>query len=108
MRTFNSLMISLMLFLLISCQKNEFNPGPETGSLCLNIGLSIRVNEINSPLKSVPLVEDFAVTVYRTDGSEAISFASVAVMPDTIELEIGNYYVEAHSDNMLPAAFENP
>jgi hypothetical protein len=29
-------------------------------------------------------------------------------MPDTIELEIGNYYVEAHSDNNLPAAFENP
>jgi hypothetical protein len=29
-------------------------------------------------------------------------------MPDTIELEIGNYFVKAHSDNNLPAAFENP
>ena len=29
-------------------------------------------------------------------------------MPDTIELETGDYYVEAHSDNNLPAAFENP
>ena len=37
-----------------------------------------------------------------------MSFESVLVMPDTIELEVGNYYVEAHSDNNLPAAFENP
>ena len=29
-------------------------------------------------------------------------------MPDTIALEPGSYYVEAHSDNDLPAAFENP
>jgi hypothetical protein len=52
--------------------------------------------------------EDFKVTIYMADGAEAMSFESASDMPDTIELEIGNYYVEAHSDNNLPAAFENP
>ena len=29
-------------------------------------------------------------------------------MPEEIELEQGQYYVTAHSNNDLPAAFENP
>ena len=59
-------------------------------------------------MKSLQQTEDFKVTIYTADGTEAMSFESASDMPDTIELETGNYYVEAHSDNNLPAAFENP
>jgi len=108
MKTLYLLLVGLMTIALISCQKNEFIPARETGKLNVSIGLSIQVNEANRGLKSMPRIDEFRVTVYREDGAEAISFDSVSVMPDTIELEIGNYYVEAHSDNNLPAAFENP
>ena len=108
MKTLYLLLVGLITIVLISCQKNEFTPARETGKLNVSIGMSIQVNEANRGLKSMPRIDEFRVTVYREDGAEAISFDSVSVMPDTIELEIGNYYVEAHSDNNLPAAFENP
>jgi hypothetical protein len=108
MKTLYPLMVCLMTISLISCQKNEFNPNSETGNLHVNIGLLMRINEVNHGLKSMLQTEDFKVNIFRADGTEAMTFESAGDMPDTIELEIGNYYVEAHSDNNLPAAFENP
>ncbi|KPL15954.1 MAG: hypothetical protein AMS23_04735 [Bacteroides sp. SM1_62] len=92
----------------ISCQKNEFKPSRETGKLHVSIGLRVNVNEVGRGLKSMPRIEDFKVTIYSADGTLVMAFDSVSAMPDTIELETGNYYVAAHSDNDLPAAFENP
>lgn len=100
--------LCLLTILLISCQKDELTPKRKTGQLKLNIGLEISVNEVDSKLKSGPRTEDFSVTIYLENGTEAISFDNASDMPDTIELEIGNYYVEAHSENNVPAAFENP
>ena len=108
MKTLYPLMVCLMTISLISCQKNEFNPNGETGNLHVNIGLLMRINEVSRGLKSMLQTEDFKVNIFRADGTEAMTFESALDMPDTIELEIGNYYVEAHSDNNLPAAFENP
>ena len=101
-------MVCLMTISLFSCQKNEFNPNSETGNLHVNIGLLMHINEVSRGLKSMLQTEDFKVNIFRADGTEAMTFESALDMPDTIELEIGNYYVEAHSDNNLPAAFENP
>jgi hypothetical protein len=64
--------------------------------------------EVTGHLKSEPLTESFHVNIYREDGTLEMAFDNLAAMPDTIELAIGNYYAEAHSDNNLPAAFENP
>jgi len=101
-------MLCLMTTILISCQKDEYKPNRETGNLHVNIGLEMRINDVSSRLKSMLQTEDFKVIIYQADGTEAMTFESALDMPDTIELEIGNYYVEAHSDNNLPAAFENP
>jgi hypothetical protein len=108
MKTLNFLSVCLMIVLLMTCQKDEFKPGRETGLLHIDLGLSVRVKEQSSALKAAPRIEGFKVIIYRADGTEAMAFDSISVMPDTIELEIGNYYVEAHSDNDLPAAFDNP
>ena len=97
-----------MLVFMISCQKEEVPARRDTGSLCINIESAIHVNEVNSHLKAAPVIEDFKVTIYQSDGTEIMSFDSTSVRPDTIELEAGDYYVEAHSDNNLPAAFDNP
>lgn len=97
-----------MTILLISCQKQETSPPVETGTLHLDIGLYISVHDVNNALKSTNQTEEFRVTIFRGDGSVAMTFDNALEMPDTIELGIGDYYVEAHSENNFPAAFENP
>ena len=108
MKTFYPFMVCIMMMLSISCRKDEINPSRETGYLQVSIEMSIHINDVGSKLKSMLQTEDFKVIIYFADGTEAMSFESASDMPDTIELETGNYYVEAHSDNNLPAAFENP
>jgi hypothetical protein len=108
MKTLYPFMVCLMMIISISCKKDEINPNRETGYLQVSIGMSIHINEVGRKLKSLQQTEDFKVTIFKADGTEAMSFESASDMPDTIELETGSYYVEAHSDNNLPAAFENP
>lgn len=98
----------LITLLLISCQKEEAPVRKESGHLLLKVIPAIQVNEVNSHLKAAPELEDFKVIIYQSDGTEIMVFDSTTVRPDTIELELGDYYVEAHSDNNLPAAFDNP
>jgi hypothetical protein len=100
--------VCLMTIILISCQQEEPAPAEKTGSLHIDIGLQISVNEVSSALKSTQQTEDFKVIIYTADGTEVLAFESASEIPDTIELAIGNYYIEAYSDNNLPAAFENP
>ncbi len=108
MKNLSALLLCLMTISMISCQKEEDKIVKKTGSLHIDIGLFISENEVNSLLKSTQAVEDFKVIIYNSDGTEAMAFESVLEMPDIIELETGDYYVEAHSDNNLPAAFDNP
>ena len=108
MKNLSLSILCLILALTISCQKDEVNTNKQTGSLHIDVGLFINVNEVNSLLKSTPLVEDLMVFIYKADGTEVLAFERASEMPDTIELETGNYYVEAYSDNNVPAEFENP
>ncbi|MBN2482056.1 MAG: DUF4493 domain-containing protein [Bacteroidales bacterium] len=108
MKTRYALLFCLLTVCFTSCQKEDNSPATETGTLHIDIGLFIRVNEVNNTLKSTQQTEDFKVIIYRKDGTEERSFESASEMPELIELEAGEYYVEAHSDNNLPAAFENP
>lgn len=93
---------------MISCQKDDLLSKVETGKVYIEITSAIHVKELNSHLKAAPEIEDFKVTIFQSDGTEVMSFDSTSVRPDTIELPVGDYYVEAYSDNNLPAAFENP
>ncbi len=100
--------IPLLLFFLISCEKEKEHFDSPKGSLVVNIGLFISINEIDKSLKSTNAVEDFKVMIFNTSHQEVLSFDREADMPDEIELEPGQYYVTASSDNNLPAAFDNP
>jgi hypothetical protein len=108
MKKLFSFTLCFTVILMISCQKEEIKSYKKSGSLHIDIGLSVSVHEVNSLLKSTQQTENFKVIVYNAEGTEVMSFESVSEMPEIIELEIGDYYVEAHSDNNLPAAFENP
>lgn len=108
MKTMRTLLVCLCVITQASCLKEEVKPKPETGTLHLDIGLFISVNEVNSQLKSTMQTEEFKVIICRGDGTEVMVYERAAEMPETIELATGDYYVEAHSDNDLPAAFDNP
>lgn len=111
MKKQGAFLILLLAVSLISCQKEDQDtprPPIEKGWLHVDIGLSIEVNELNTTLKSTSQTENFKVSLYDSGGTLVMSYESVLAMPDSIELETGDYYVEAHSDNNLPAAFDNP
>ncbi|MBN1145413.1 MAG: DUF4493 domain-containing protein [Bacteroidales bacterium] len=100
--------IPLLLFLVVSCEKEEAHFDQPKGSLVVNIGLFISINEIDKSLKSTSAVEDFKVIIFNASHQEVLSFEREADMPGEIELEPGQYYVTASSENNLPAAFDNP
>ncbi len=100
--------VSVFLLLAGACQKEDQGADKPTGILQVNIGLFISVNEVSSQLKSTLATEDFKVVIFNAAGEEVRVFAKASDMPGAIELEAGEYYVTAHSDNNLPAAFENP
>jgi hypothetical protein len=100
--------VCLCTISLFSCQKEEAESQAKKGTLHIDVGLYLEVNELNSALKSTQQTEDFKVNIYRADGTVAIAYENALEMPASIELETGDYYVEAHSDNDLPAAFNNP
>ncbi len=102
------LFIGIITILLISCHKDEIVTGKQTGSLTIDIGLIINEYELNNGLKATDAIDDFKVIVRSAAGAEVLVYQTASEMPDTIELLPGSYYVEAHSDNNLPAAFENP
>ncbi len=108
MNTHYSLIALILTLGLCSCQKEDFKIKQGEGSLHIDIGLFINVHDENSTLKSTQQTENFRVTVYKSDGTEVVVFENASDIPETIELETGDYYVEAHSENNLPAAFENP
>ncbi len=108
MKRMHYLFLVMLLAGLAGCNKEEEKPEKEKGTVHIDVGIFISENEVKNQLKSAQQTEDFKVTIFYGDGSEALTFNTVTEMPDVIELTAGEYYVEAHSDNDLPAAFENP
>ena len=102
------LLACIICFAMVSCQKEEPEPEKETGTLHLDIGVLISVKERASLYKAAPVIDEFNVHIYRADDTEVLTFENVSDMPANIELETGDYYVIAYSDNNLPAEFENP
>jgi len=113
MKTPKELLVLLigMLVAFTGCDKNSEpapDPGPETGILKLNLGITIdespagRVEEVST--------DDFIVWIITSDGADTVaSFDPWSTAPEEIELEPGEYYVVAQ--NMYPppaAAFESP
>ncbi len=108
MKKITFLAVALATILLVSCKKDQPGTSGKKGYLTVNIGLSVNVTDVKGGLKSTGQTEDFKVSICYPDGTEVMSFESASVMPDTLELDPGDYFVKAWSDNDLPAAFDNP
>lgn len=94
--------------LLFSCHQDERITGMSEGLICIDLGVEIGFSEVTGTLKSIQGIEDFHVTIYTASGNLVAEYAHASEVPAEIPMEAGEYYVVAHSDNNLPAAFENP
>lgn len=108
MKNMCHLLVCIMCFAMISCQKEEPETQKATGTLHLDIGMLISVNEKPSLFKAAPILDEFNVHIYKADDTEVYSYDNVTDLPASLELETGDYYVIAYSDNNLPAEFDNP
>jgi Domain of unknown function (DUF4493)/Lamin Tail Domain len=102
------LCLVIFLALLFSCKKDDILSESAKGTLVIHIGLFISIDDEENALKSTVAGEEFLVTIFNSLGVQVMQFAHASEIPDEIEIEPGEYYVTAHSNNNLPAAFENP
>lgn len=102
--------ILVVMFSVISCNKKESNIAPkkDTGFLKLSVALNIEAEPAARKQEVVDL-SNYKVTIYHSeDNSIAQSWDHLSDVPEEVELETGMYYVEASSNNLQDAAFDNP
>ena len=103
------LLLGIML-IFFACNRNDQEPPEPTdfGYLSMNISVTITSETANGRVTDVP-TDDWKVTIFdASDDSEEISFDPYSSAPAEIQLPTGEYYIEAHSNNLVEAAFENP
>ena len=105
----NSIAILIsILTITFSCQEPENEPGPtDFGYLSMSITLTVTSEEANGRLDAVN-TDDFRVTIFDAGGTEVMVFDPYSSAPSEVALPTGEYYVEAHSNNLVDAAFDNP
>ncbi len=106
-----TVILGLFVLLTISCNKDDEGDVPdtnesETGTLVLNLGIS--VEESSGRLDAVD-IDNFIVNIISADLEDTITFNPWSSAPAEIELETGEYYVDAQNIYPAPAAaFESP
>ncbi len=96
--------------ILIACNRNDQEtPQPtDFGYISMSISVSITEEPASGRVEAVS-TDDWRVTIYdATDDSEVMVFDPYSSAPSEVQLATGEYYIEAHSNNFLEAAFENP
>ncbi len=111
MRNFGVLFMMACMVLAGSCHKED-QADTEKGLLNINIGLFLNVSEVENQLKSAKTAlappDDFPVAIYDVSDHLVLQFDRASEIPDQVSLDPGQYYISAHSNNNLPAAFDNP
>lgn len=101
----NGVVATLVMLLFFACSKKERNEELPEGNLALSVGIAVSASDVYNQLKAANL-DEFVVTIYN-ESDQIVGNYNYVEMPDNIPLPIGTYYAEAHSDNNLPAEFEN-
>ena len=104
----NKYFILIMALGILACEPDEGQPEPEEfGYLSLNVTLTITSEEATGRLDAVD-TDNFRVTIFDAGGTEIMVFDPFSSAPAEVPLPTGEYYAEAHSNNLVDAAFENP
>ena len=108
--SFRSLLFfAVGILIIIACSRDIATPGSpvDTGYLTIQIEANIEV-EKSGRVEAVVLLDDYKVIIYNDADEIVEEYDRYADVPASIELPIGNYYVVTHSNNLLPAEWENP
>ncbi len=98
--------IALIFLFVFSCRSNE-DPAPMSkGFLTIDLAVNLMITEYSGRISAVN-TENFKVSIFTTNHIEVSSYLA-GELPASIELPAGGYYVTAHSDNLVPAAFDAP
>ncbi len=106
-----SVLSGLVLLIIItgSCsEKDDSSPNTNKARLCINLNVEMKINESSIAMKSTLDTRNFKVLLYKASGEFIMNYEKASDLPSEIELEPGEYYVIAHSDNFAVAAFDNP
>jgi len=98
----------LAIMLIISCKKEKEEPIKGKGFLELSINMQIIESQLNK-LKSIAVATDnFKVTIYNASNEIVVTYDNAIDMPELIELDAGEYYVEASQGNYNDVGFDLP
>ena len=75
--------------------------------MSMNINVLITEETANGRVNAVE-TDNFRVTIFDVAGNEIQVFDPFSSAPSSVALATGEYYVEAHSNNLVDAAFDNP
>ena len=89
-----------------SCEEEE-TPSRVKGKISLNLNIDATISVQGGRLMEVS-ADTFKVVIYNQGDQAVESFENFSEMPDEVELDTGTYYVVAHSNNEVSAAFESP
>lgn len=103
---FSKVLSALAMVILLSCSKKENSNLQLPGKLRLNVGVSVVSFNVYNHLKAADL-SAFLITVYNQQDEIVEQYYGADQIPEFIELSEGIYYVTAHSNNNLPAEFDN-
>ena len=89
------------------CQQDEPAMPEDFGYLTLGITVEVESEPASGRISAVN-TDDFKVTIFRADGSEYLVIDPFSSAPPEVQLPTGVYYVEAHSNDLVEAAFDSP
>ncbi len=105
-----ALLLTALLLAFTACHQEPPHVPPAeaaTGKLSLRLdGLDIQKTEPNGRGAAVQ-TENFKVIIYNGNGKQVQAYEKYSLVPAEIVLPVGEYVVEAHSNNLVPAAFDN-
>lgn len=101
------LAIALLALLIGACQEEEPNVPEEFGFLSLGISVQIESEPASGRMASVD-TDSFKITIFTSEGLEYLVIDTYVSAPDEIQLPTGEYYVEAHSNDLVESAFDSP
>ncbi|MBD0257875.1 MAG: DUF4493 domain-containing protein, partial [Cytophagales bacterium] len=106
-----ALLLTALLLGFAACHQEPPHVPPTeaaTGKLSLRLdGVDIQKTDPNGRGAAVA-TENFKVIIYNGNGKQVQAYEKYSLVPAEIVLPVGEYVVEAHSNNLVPAAFDSP
>ncbi len=77
------------------------------GYLALGISVEVESEPASGRIATVN-TDNFQVTIFQADGTEYLVIEPFSSAPPEVQLPVGEYYVEATSNDLVEAAFDSP